>query len=147
MAILNFGFTKILVEKKGKISKKVNIKSGMNIVNVTESDMIDGTKQKAFVIKFAFETKYEPKIGNIVLEGELIYLTSLDIAKKITGAWKKNKSLPKDIALSVFNKILHNCNVEALLLSREISLPSPIQLPKIKPVPAPKKAASTKGKK
>jgi len=136
MAILNFGFTKILVEKKGKISKQINIKSGMNIVNVAESKMIDATKQKAFLIKFAFETKYEPDMGIINLEGELLYLATVEVAKTISDAWNKNKSLPKDIALNVFNKILHNCNVEALLLSREINLPSPIQLPKIKPAPA-----------
>jgi len=136
MAILNFGFTKILVEKIGKVSKQVNIKSGMNIVSVSESDMIDATKQKAFLIKFSFETKYEPKIGNINLEGELLYLADVETAKTISAAWDKNKSLPKDIALKVFNKILHNCNVEALLLSREINLPSPIQLPKIKSAPA-----------
>ena len=136
MAILNFGFTKILVEKKGKLSKQINIKSGMNIVDVVESEMIDATKQKAFLIKFAFETIYEPKMGNINLEGELLYLSDLDTAKAIGDAWKKNKSLPKDIALKVFNKILHNCNVEALVLSREINLPSPIQLPKIRPAPA-----------
>ena len=103
MAILNFGFTKILVEKKGKLSKQINIKSGMNIVDVSESDMIDATKQKAFLIKFAFETAYEPKMGSILLEGELLYLTSADTAKTISESWKKNKSLPKDIALSVFN--------------------------------------------
>lgn len=134
MAILNFGFTKILVEKKGKLSKQIKIKSGMNIVDVSESEMIDATKQKAFLIKFAFETAYEPKLGSILLEGELLYLADVDTAKTIADAWKKNKNLPKDVALKVFNKILHNCNVEALMLSREINLPSPIQLPKIKPV-------------
>ncbi|MCA9477804.1 MAG: hypothetical protein KDK61_08365 [Simkania sp.] len=144
MAILNFGFTKILVEKKGKLSKQINIKSGMNITDVAESEMIDATKQKAFLIKFAFETNYEPKLGNINLEGELLYLLDAETAKTVSDSWKKNKSLPKDIALKVFNKILHNCNVEALILSREINLPSPIQLPKVKSAPVQEKAPAKK---
>lgn len=144
MAILNFGFTKILVEKKGKLSKQINIKSGMNIVDVVESNMIDATKQKALLIKFSFETKYEPEMGIILLEGELLYLADAELAKSISESWNKNKSLPKDIALSVFNKILHNCNVEALVLSREINLPSPIQLPKIKTAPPTTKPAVKK---
>lgn len=133
MAILNFGFTKILVEKKGKLSKQINIKSGMNITDISESEMIDATKQKAVLMKFAFDTAYEPNLGTILLEGELLYLTESKVAEDIMKNWKENKKLPKDVALKVFNKILHNCNVEALMLSREINLPSPIQLPKIKP--------------
>lgn len=132
MAILNFGFTKINVEKSGKTAKQVNIKSNMNITDVKASDMIGGTKQKAFAIKFSYDTIYEPGVGSIKLNGELLYLADEALAADISNAWAKNKSLPKDIALKVFNKILHNCNVESLILSREINLPAPIQLPKVK---------------
>ncbi len=132
MAVLNFGFTKIEVEKKGVMSKQINIQSGMNIIDVIESDMVNASKQKAFSIKFSFDTKYEPKLGHIHLEGDLLYLADEAVSKEIATAWKKNKSLPKDIALVVFNKILHNCNVEALILSKEINLPAPIQLPKVR---------------
>ena len=71
-------------------------------------------------------------MAQIQLEGDLLYLADDKLAKEIEDAWKKNKSLPKEVALVVFNKILHNCNVEALILSRELGLPAPIQLPKIK---------------
>ena len=142
MAILNFGFTKILVEKKSTSIKQINIQSGMNILDVSESEMIKDAKQKAFNVKFAFEIKYEPGVGNINLEGELIFLAGENVSKEISEAWKKNKSLPKDIALSVFNKILHNCNVEALILSKEMNLPAPIQLPKVRAQAAPEKKPS-----
>ena len=147
MAILNFNFTKILVERQGKVSKQVNIKSGMNIVDVKESEMIETTKQKAFSISFSFNTNYEPNIGQILLEGNLLYLIDEKSAKEISDFWAKNKSLPQNVALQVFNKILHSCNVEALILSREINLPSPIQLPKIKPVPQAQEKAKTKATK
>lgn len=137
MAILNFGFTKINVEKHQKKTDQVNIKSGMNILSVNESEMIEGTKQKAFNIKFNFKVEYEPGLGHIEFEGDLIWLAKEEDAKAISESWNKNKSLPKDVALKSFNKILQNCNVEALILSRVMNLPSPIQLPKVKPVAQP----------
>lgn len=132
MAILNFGFTKIDVEKKTKVSKQVSIKSGLNIIAVGQAEMVSGAKQQAFNIKFKFDVKYEPNVGHIGLEGEIVYLADEKTAKEILDTWKSKKTLPKQVALIVFNRILHNCNVEALILSKEINLPSPIQLPKIK---------------
>lgn len=132
MALLNFNFNKILVEKTGKPTKQINIKSGMNVIDVQPSKVVEGSKQQAFTISFKFETLYEPKMAQIVLEGDLLYLADEKLAKEMNEAWDKKKSLPKEVALTVFNKILHNCNVEALILSREVGLPAPVQLPKIK---------------
>ncbi|MCF7798366.1 hypothetical protein K9M74_00515 [Candidatus Woesearchaeota archaeon] len=132
MAILNFNFNKILVERTGKASKQMNIKSGMNITDVISSDVVKGTGQKAYAIKFTFEVNYEPKVAQILLEGAITYLADETLGKEIEETWAKNKLLPKSITLNVFNRILHNCNVEALILSKELSLPAPIQLPKVK---------------
>lgn len=131
MAILSFGFNKILVEKKTKASKQINIKSGLHIMDVKSSDMIKDAKQKAFSVQFRFEVDYQPKVGTINLEGELLYLASEELAKEMEDAWNKNKSLPKEAGTVIFNRILQNCNVEALILSREINLPAPLQLPKV----------------
>ena len=141
MAILNFNFSKILVEKTGKPTKQLSIKSNMNVTDVVSSDVIKGTGQKAYAIKFAFTINYEPKFAHILLEGAIIYLADDKLGKQIEDSWKKDKALPKDIALGVFNRILHNCNVESLILSKELDLPAPIQLPKVKMGPAPKEAA------
>ncbi len=132
MAILNFHFTRILVEKKSKVTKQVSVKSGLNIKNVVKSEAINGTNQNAFSVEFTFEVKYEPNVGDINLEGELLYLANEDLAKEIEETWASKKALPKQIALTVFNRILHNCNVEALILSRELNLPAPVQLPRVK---------------
>lgn len=132
MAILNFGFTKIHVEKTKKTTKQVNIQSGLNIKDVKQSDVVKDGNQTAFSIQFAFETKYNPEIGSILMEGDLLYLAGKELAEDIEKSWKEHKTLPQTIAVHVFNKVLHHCNVEALLLSREINLPSPIQMPKVK---------------
>lgn len=149
MAILSFGFNKILVEKNTKSSKQINIKSELHILDVSSSDMIKDAKQKAFSIKFKFDVDYEPKMGTINLEGELIYLANEELSKKMETSWSKNKSLPKEIGTVIFNRILQNCNIEALILSREINLPAPLQLPKIKAEvkPAAKPATKSAAKK
>ena len=132
MTILNFGFNKIIVEKKSnKVTGQLKIKQGMNLTDVKSSNMMKDSKQKAFVIKFVFDTVYEPNYANINLEGELILLVDEKTSKALETSWKKTKSLPKDLALSVFNRILHSCNVESLILSREINLPPPMKMPKV----------------
>lgn len=140
MSIINFGFTKINVEKKTRTPAKINIKSGMNITKVTESKMIGSSDQKAFAILFTFTTSYEPSIGTIDLAGELIYLADKELSEQISTGWKKNKSLPKDVALVVFSRLLNACNIETLLLSKEVGLPPPFQLPKLQTAPARKSA-------
>lgn len=132
MTVLNFNFTKIDVEKKNKISKEIKINSNMGLIDVISSNVASGSKQKAFVIKFKYDVQYEPKIGHIALEGDLIYLADEKLSTEIENSWKDKKALPKDVMLVVLNRILHNCNVEALILSKEIALPPPIQLPKVK---------------
>ncbi len=132
MTVLNFNFTKINVERKGKISKEVKINSKMGLVDVISSNVASGSKQKAFVVKFKFDVDYEPKIGHIGLEGDLIYLADEKLAEEMEKSWKDNKSLPQKVMTVVLNRILHNCNVESLILSKEIALPPPIQLPKVK---------------
>ena len=62
------------------------------------------------------------------------FLTFVDEPKKIVDfidSWKKDKKLPKEVMSSVLNTILSRCNVEAMLLSREVNLPPPIPLPKV----------------
>lgn len=132
MAILNFNFTKINVERNGKLSKEVKIESKMNVSNVKATTVVSGSKQKAFAIDFDYNINYAPSVGHINMSGNLLYLADEKLATEIEKSWKDKKVLPKEIAVVVFNKILNNCNIEALLLSREISLPAPIQLPKVK---------------
>ena len=137
MAILSFGFNKINVERKTKNTKQVNISSGLKILSVEESNAIKDATQKAFAITFQFDVNYEPDLGSINLEGELLYLAPTEIATKISDSWKKGKSLPQEVGVVIFNRILQQCNVEALILSREINLPAPIQLPKVRAESAP----------
>jgi hypothetical protein len=49
-----------------------------------------------------------------------------------SNEWKKNK-VPDEIKLLVFNFVMTKCNLKALQLEEEFSLPPHIPLPKLTP--------------
>lgn len=133
MAVIATNFLKISAERKGGAKGKININNNVSITKVEKADLaIGNSKQDALRFEFDYTTKYEPKLGEMTLIGDLVYLNTPEKIKEILDSWKKNKSVPKDIMTVVLNSVLAKCNIEALLLSRDINLPPPIQLPRVK---------------
>jgi hypothetical protein len=133
MTIVGFNFTKINVEKKEAKSPKVNISNNVGVKDVKETNLSLGTeKQKAIKFIFEFATSYEPDIGGLTFVGEVLYLEAEEKTKAILDQWKKDKSVDKDLMSAILNTVLSKCNVQALILSQEVNLPSPIPLPKVK---------------
>ena len=130
--IVGFGFNKISAQKNTSAKGKIDINNNVSIKDVQESDLALG-KEKQSVIKFVFEftSKYEPDIGQITIEGELLYLDDPKKTKEILASWKKDKKVPKEMMAGLLNSILNKCNIQALILSQEINLPSPIPMPKV----------------
>ena len=130
--IVGFGFTKLSAERKEAAKGKIDINNNVTIKSVEESDLSLG-KDKQNVIKFIFEftSKYEPSIGTILFEGELLYMEDPKKVKEILASWKKDKKIPKELMGGLLNTILTKCNIQALILSQEINLPAPIPLPKV----------------
>jgi len=132
MAIIGFNFTKIFVEKKSPLKGKVDIKNNVSVKDVSTADLTLGsTKEKALKFTFEFSSEYTPSIGEILFSGELLYMNEPAKQEEILKSWKKNKEIPKDVMGDVLNTILMRCNIEALLLSRDVNLPPPIPLPKV----------------
>ena len=130
--IVGFGFTKLSAERNEAAKGKIDINNNVTIKNVEEADISFG-KNNQNVIKFLFEftSKYEPNVGNILFEGELLYMDDAKKAKEILAGWKKDKKVPKELMAGLLNTILTKCNIQALILSQEINLPAPIPLPKV----------------
>lgn len=132
MTIIATNFTKISVEKKGAVKGKVSIANNVAIQDVETTNIAIGTsKQEALKFKFEFTAKYEPKIGDITINGEVVSLEKPEKIKEIADEWKKNKKVGKEIMAPILNNVLTKCNIEALILSKEINLPPPVQLPKV----------------
>jgi len=134
MPIVGFNFDKIIVEKKGPIKGRVQVKNNMSIKDVEQQELVMG-KKKEEVLKFSFEfsSNYEPKIGVIDIKGHILFMESPAEVKKIMDGWKKKKVLPQDLMTYLLNSVLVRCNVKALVLAHEVNLPPHIKLPTIKP--------------
>ncbi|MBN1793001.1 hypothetical protein JW826_04940 [Candidatus Woesearchaeota archaeon] len=131
MAVIGFNFTKMLVEKYSPVKGKISINNNVGITGLEETKLDINTDKKSLRLTFEFTSAYEPKVAKILLEGEVIYLIDKDKAEDAVKNWKKNKKVDKDVMAQVLNSVLAKCNVEALILSRDMNLPPPMPLPKV----------------
>ena len=63
------------------------------------------------------------------------------ILKDMEKKWNKDKKVDTEIYTVLIQNVLTKCNVQSILLSKEINLPPPIPL---NPRPVPKKKAAKK---
>lgn len=132
MTVAGFSFTKILVEKKGVGKGKVNISNNVSLKNAEEAKFALGKgEQKGAKFEFEFISKYEPDIGTINLTGDLLFIADEKTVSDALAMWKKDKKVPEVVMTQVINTVLHNSNIEALILSKDVGLPPPIPLPKV----------------
>lgn len=131
MSVIGFSFTKMLVEKTNPVKGKVNISNNVGIKTVDETKLEINTNKTALKFGFEFTSTYEPNIGNIFLEGEVIFLADKAKAEEALKNWKKSKKVDKEMMTQVLNNVLVKCNVKALMLSDFMNLPPPMPLPKV----------------
>lgn len=131
--IVGFNFTKISADRKPAAAGKINIGNNITVKDVEERELVLGkAKQKGLRFIFEFVSKYEPKVGEINLTGEVLFLDESQKVEEILKDWKKDKKLPKEIMPGIINTALNKCNIQALILSELLNLPSPLPMPKVK---------------
>ncbi len=141
--IIGFSFNKINMEKRNPVTGKVDINNNAFVKDVEESDFSLGKhKQKGLTFTFQFTSKYEPDIGDLLFEGEILYLADPKVHEEIVKNLKKDKkehnskesiqSIPNAVMAEVIDAVLTRSNIEALILSRDLNLPPPVPLPKVK---------------
>lgn len=129
MRIIGLNFKKISAERKKDIKGKLEIKSNLQITKI-EKENIDIAGD---VLRFSYiyEIKYEPDFAEVIFKGNLLLVPNKPgEIKKIIKEWKKQK-LDEEIKILVFNFIMSKCNLKALQLEEEFTLPPHIPLPKI----------------
>ncbi len=131
MAIIGFSFTKLHAEKTAPAAGKISINNNVALTGVADANLRMAETKKGLKVSFAFETRYEPKVGGILLQGEVLLLEDVKVAEAILAEWDKSKNLPKELITPVLNQILERSNIQALLLAREMGLPSPVPMPKV----------------
>ena len=132
MTVIGFSFKKVTAERTSAAAGKVNITNNVSIKKIEEASIPVGNgKQKTLRFSYEFVTKYEPSVGSIVIEGDVLYLASEDVITKTLKGWKKDKKVDKEVLTPVLNTVLNRCSIKGLLLSQDLSLPSPVQMPHV----------------
>lgn len=163
MAIIGFTFTRIHGEKRNPIHGSVNINNNVKLTDVADANIAMAQSKKGVRVHFSYESKYEPDIGILQLEGDVILLEETKFADEVLEHWAKTQTIPKALMNGLLNHVLERANIQALIMARDIGLPAPIPLPKVnvqaqtapeqrpapktQPKPVEKKAESKKAKK
>jgi len=147
MNILNMSFTSIKAEKSSTPKGDINITNNVKLDSMQEAKMGLDKKNTALKIGYTYTTDYSPEFAKIEVKGELIILEEAAKASEIMKHWAKDKGkgLDPKFAAFVLTNIMKRCALEAIILAKELSLPSPIPLPTINVgEEAPKKPAKKK---
>jgi hypothetical protein len=103
----------------------VNVHNNSNVKTVSK---IEGR----LVIEFSFTCSFEPGIGIIKIDGDIMLRDSDENIERAMKEWDKGaKNLPTDVTERVHNAILSSCIIESVVLSKEMGLPAPIPLPTV----------------
>ncbi|MFT7616148.1 MAG: hypothetical protein ACI8Y7_000977 [Candidatus Woesearchaeota archaeon] len=140
MTTIGFNFTKIEGEHFPGKAGKVKVNNNISIKKVIEDKLtLADTTNGVVKISFEYELAFEPKIGRMVLAGDLLELVPKADAEKIATSFKVDKALPKDMISKVMNAIFSKCQVQSIILAKDLNLPSPVPLRKISVDPKDKK--------
>jgi hypothetical protein len=127
--IVGFGIKSISAERKNIPKGRIDISSTPKIVSVSWPKMKVFTKKKPVNIEFEFTTNYKPDIGEIKINGYVLYLGKK--MKNLIKKWKKDKSFPKEVDMEVKNFLFRKCLTLGVNLSESMQLPPPLIFPRV----------------
>lgn len=129
MPIIGFHVKSISAEKRNFPKDRVDINSTPSIVSVSKTAIGLKKKEDALDIGFQFTTKYEPDVGEIKIEGNVMFIgNKLENAMKL---WKKEKKLLPEIEVEVKNFLFRKCMTIGINLSENMNLPPPLMFPTV----------------
>lgn len=127
MPIIGFKSKKILGERKkelGEFKSEIEIGYEFTILKIEEN-----AKEKTLDVEFRFNVKYEPEVGNLILEGVLTYL--LENENDYIKNEKKEIILSKDVYQKISNVLMKMSIIELFNIARSLYLPVPLNLPTV----------------
>ena len=132
MAIVKINLHKLKAERNlSSKTGQVRINNNVSIKNVEDMDFsVEGKKGLRFT--FSFNCNYEPELGAIEVEGQVLFVEDNKKVDEIKTEWKNGKKLPRDVMEQIINAALHKGNIQAIKVSEDVNLPSPLPLPKVK---------------
>jgi len=133
MTIVKINLYKVVAERNLQSKGgQIQINNNVSLKDVEELSFA-GDGKKGLKFNFGFNCNYDPDLGKIDVEGQVLYLEDEKKIEAIKKMWDKEKRVPIEVMEEIINAALHKGNIQAIKISEEVSLPSPLPLPKVKP--------------
>jgi len=129
LPIIGFHIRFISAVKKSLPKGRIDVNSTPSIVSVNKTQIGFKEKEDALDIGFNFVTKYEPDLGEIKIEGNVMYVGSK--MKETLNSWKKEKKLAPEVDVEVKNFIFRKCLTIGINLSENMNMPPPLMFPTV----------------
>ena len=135
MQLIGFNFTKVSATRESNI-EKFSMNTNIEFLDLEKEKVTLLKDNEAIKLTFHFSVVYtsleekEKKQGEIILDGHIVLAVSDEEEKELSKSWKK-KQIPPNIQIPLYNLILKKCSPKAIYLADELSLHSPVPLPKI----------------
>jgi len=130
--IIGFNFNKLNIERKKPLVQGMKVAYDLDISNVNDEEFPLANKdQGVLTMEFDYSVKYNPDIAEVLMSGTVNYMLPKEEAKKVMAVWSKTKKLPKNVSVPVINRILDRCNIKALELEQDLSLPTHLPMPSV----------------
>jgi len=132
MKVIGFRFNKISGEKKGENIEGLKVNTNIDVFDIKEmkSSGFFGGKEQILDISFKYEIEYSPEYAKLNLEGNILISAESKIAKDIIQQWK-DKKLPTEFRIELFNLIIKRASVKSLILEEDLNIPYHMPFPKL----------------
>ena len=135
MTIVKISLHKVNAERNlNSKGGQVKINNNVSIKDISEMDFEAGGK-KGLKFTFSFNCTYAPDLGKMEVEGQVLYVEEEKKITEIKEQWDKERKISYDVMEQIINAALHKGNIQAIKISEDVSLPSPLPLPKVRAGP------------
>jgi hypothetical protein len=129
MKIIGFSITSILAERKEELKGQVNINSNLNVDKITE-EKLPFMPQAGIKFEYVYSIDYLPNIASVKIKGTVLALIEEKTTDDVIKNWNK-KDFDSTLKLNLYNFILSKCNLKAINLEDDLTLPSHIPFPQL----------------
>jgi hypothetical protein len=130
MRLINFNFDKVSIERINGTNERIKVNTNIDVSSIEKAPIdLPNDKEDLIQVKFSYIIDYEPNFAKIEFKGNLFMTIDSKDSKELLKKWK-DKEIPEDIRLFIFNIILMKSNIKALQFEDEFGFPPHIPLPR-----------------
>jgi hypothetical protein len=118
-------------DKEHRIGAEIKVNSVPRINAVKEVSIPTLGNKKVLSMEFEFVTSYDPRVGEIKIGGDILYMTEDN--KALLKQWEKEKKIPEKPSLEILNYLFRRCLIKVSNIAEDLQLPPPLPMPTVKP--------------